>query len=163
MCERSGFYKKLIWSQASVWSYNQCVWIFNSLQQQKKTVEGISKLLANKHLVGLKCAVPASFILSQEMDPKSMPLMPSNPDFWDDYLLKVYTARLSSVLQKEKIQFNEEVFEPHDRLKPKLLDHLEMLNKFLNCPSLHSRRHPFPNCIIRLRKVISETISDKLY
>ena len=128
-----------------------------------KTVQEISKLLFNKRLVGLKHAVPASFILSQKIDPKSMPLMPGDSDSWDEYLLKVYNTRLSSVLGKEKMQFEKETFEPHDRLKSKLLDHLEVLKIFLNFPSEHPRRRPFPNCIIRLRKIISQVTSKELY
>ena len=90
-----------------------------------------------------------------------MPLMPRNSNSWDDYLLQAYSARLSSVLRKEKLQFEKD--EPHDMLKPKLLSHLEILNKFLNSPSEHPRRHTFPNCIIKLRKVISDTIRKVVY
>ena len=75
-------------------------------------------------------AVPASFILSQKINSKSMPLMTGDSDSWDEYLLKVYNTRFSSVLGKEKMQCEKEAFEPHDRLKSKLLNHLEVLKIF---------------------------------
>ena len=122
-------------------------------------------MVSNKHLSGLKSTVPASFILSQEIDPELMPPMPSDPNSWDDYFLKVYNARLSAVLEKEKAQFEKEISKEYEGLKSKLLimTHLEVLNNFLNCPSKHPRRHPFPNCITRLRKMMSQIVSDKLY
>ena len=116
--------------------------------------------MANKNLIGLKNTVPASFILSQEIESESMPLMPRNSNSWDDHLLQVYRARLLSILGKEKLQFEKD--ESHVVLKPKLLRHLEILNKFLNSPSEQPRRYPFPNCIIKLRKAICDTVSEKL-
>lgn len=92
-----------------------------------------------------------------------MPLIPGDPNSWDEYLLQVYNARLSSVLEKEKAQFENEITEAHDKLKLKLLDHLKILNQFLNYPSEHPQRHPFPYSVIRLRKLISETVSEELY
>ena len=93
-----------------------------------------------------------------------MPPMPSDPNSWDDYFLKVYNARLSAVLEKEKAQFEKEISKENDGLKSKLLimTHLEVLDNFLNCPSKHPRRHPFPNCIIRLRKMMSQIVSEEL-
>ena len=79
--------------------------MLDSFVATKNTVEGVSRLLSNKHLSGLKSTVPASFILSQEIDPELMPPMPSDPNSWDDYFLKVYNARLSAALEKEKAQF----------------------------------------------------------
>ena len=92
-----------------------------------------------------------------------MPPMPSDPNSWDNYFLSVYNARLSSILEKEKTQFEKETFKRHDSLKSKLLTHLEMLSSFLNCPSEHPRRYPFPDCIIKLRKMISCIASEELY
>ena len=108
-------------------------------------IEGVSRLLSNKHLSGLKSTVLASFILSQEIDPELMPPMPSYPNSWDDYFLKVYNARLSAILGKEKIYFEKQISK---EIRSQLLTHLEVLNNFLRCPSEHSRSHPFPNCII---------------
>jgi len=110
----------------------------------------------------LKNTVPASFILSQEIDSESMPLGSGNPNSWDEYLLQVCNARLSSVLEKEKTQF-EDIFEPCDKLRPKILSHLETLTKFLSSPSVYPSRYPFPKCIIELRKMISKAISEELY
>ena len=92
-----------------------------------------------------------------------MPLMPSNPNYWDEYLQQVYNARLSSVIIKEKAQFEKEVYESYDKFKFKLWSHLEILNKFLKFPSEYPRRHPFPKCIIKLRKVISDIVSNELH
>ena len=90
-----------------------------------------------------------------------MPLMPRNSNSWDDCLLQAYSAKHLSILRKEKLQFEKD--EPHDMLKPKLLSHLEILNKFINSPSEHPRRYPFPNCIIKLRNVLSDTIRKVVY
>ena len=92
-----------------------------------------------------------------------MPPMPSDPNSWDNYFLNVYNARLSAILEKEKAKFEKETFKRHDGLKSKLLTHLEMLRSFLNYPSEHPRRHPFPDCIIKLRKMISCIASEELY
>ena len=102
----------------------------NDLQQQMKTILGIGKLLSKKHLIGLKYVCCTSSFFSQKINSKSMPLMTGNSDSWDEYLLKVYNTTLSSVLGKEKMQFEKETFEPHDRLKSKLVDHLEVLKIF---------------------------------
>lgn len=88
--------------------------------------------------------------------------MPSSPNSWDEYMLKLYNARLLSVLGKERVQFEKEISGSHDSLKPKLLDHLELLNTFLKFPNKHPRRHPFPSSIIRFRKMISESVSEEL-
>ena len=95
-----------------------------------------------------------------------MPPMPSDPNSWDDYFLKVYNARLvlSAILEKEKAQFEKEISKENDRLISKLLiiARLEVLNNFLNCPSKHPKRQPFSNCIIRLRKMMSQIVLEEL-
>ena len=90
--------------------------------------------------------------------------MPSDPNSWDDYFLKVYNARLSAVLEKEKAQFEKEISKEYNGHKSKLsiMTHLKVLNNFLNCPNKHPKRHPFPYCIIKLRKMMSRIVSEEL-
>jgi len=74
---------------------------------------------------------PASFILSQEVDPGHDVIPATVPnDFvdWDAYLLQVCNAQLSSVLEKEKIQLDQEVSGSGDRFKPKISGHFEKLS-----------------------------------
>jgi len=104
--------------------------------------------------------VPASFILSQEIETESMLLMPRNSNSWDQYLVQTYSVRLSSILKKERTQFEDD---PHDKLKPKLISQLETLNNFLNFPGKHPRRYLFPSCITRLREMISKSLSEELH
>jgi len=135
------------------------------LQQQTKTVEGIDKLLNNTYLNGMYRTAPASFILSQEVDPdyELIPAVPNDFFDWDTYLLQVCNAQLSFVLGKEKIQFDQEISGSDDRLKPKISGHFEKLRKYIGTPSVLPKPHPFPKCIIGLRKMISETIEEELY
>ena len=104
--------------------------------------------------------MPASFILLQEIETESMLLMPRNSNSWDQYLLQTYSARLSSILKKERTQFEDD---PHDKLKPKILSQLEILNNSLNSPGKYPRRYLFPSCITRLREMISKSLSEELY
>ena len=104
--------------------------------------------------------MPASFILSQEIETESMPLMPSNSNSWDQYLLQTYKVRLSFILKKERTLFEDDT---QGKLKPKLLSQLEILDKFLNSPCKYPRRHLFPSCVTRLREMINKSSSEKLH
>ena len=135
------------------------------LQQRKKTIVGIEKLRANKYLNAIKRTTPLSFITSKEIDPKTMPPVPKDPNSWEEYFLQICSTRLSLVLAKEKEQFDADLAEPCERLRPKMIDQFKRLRIILRNPGVPPRERPYPFTATTryFRATVSEMIGENLH
>ena len=83
-------------------------------------------------------------IISEEIDPKKIPLPRRDSDSWEDYLLKVYKNRLNLTLEKEKGQWDADLSKPDAYLHRQL----QRLEKLVDYRDLPGENPPLPGTYI---------------
>ena len=100
--------------------------------------------------------------MSEEIDPEKMPPVPRDPKLWEQYFLQVCSARLSLTLAKEEEQWDADSSEPHEQLRPRMIDQFKRLRVILSNPSV-PRPYSFTSWTKLFREEISRIISEKLH
>ena len=126
-----------------------------------ESVERLERSSTNKYLCGIKRAVLLPFIMSEEIDPKTMPPAPKDPTSWEEHFRNVCEERLKLVVAKEKDQWDADLSETHTYLKPKMNHQFYRLKAILDIPGVDLGNRT-PNPFTKYMAKFSVEISEKL-